>query len=363
MHKRAIGFLSALCIAGTAFMCSAVSSTPAIANPNFKGKAVKFIVPFSPGGGTDTFARITTKHMRQFIPGKPKTVIRNAPGGGSVIGANMGYKAKPNGLTLLVTSGSTVMENILRSKGVEYYLETMHPIYSAPSGLIYWTSPEVIKEPLDIFDTDQLIFGHISPTGGTGSLFVWAKELLGFTSKDIWGYEGGSAARGAFHQGEVNIGGESTIGFNSSMLSYLDKKEIVPMFQSGILDENGNVIREPAAPDVPTVAELYEMKYGKKPSGQAYEAYKLIVGTRTYGKAMLLPTETPAEVVAAYDQAVTEMIVDKGFLADAEKMNPGAPHFSGASLKKSYPQSVAAPPELLEFMKKVYREKYNATLE
>ena len=74
MHKRAIGLLSALFLLGTTFVLGAISSTPAIASPNFKGKAVKFIVPFSPGGGTDTFARITTKHMRQFIPGKPKTV-------------------------------------------------------------------------------------------------------------------------------------------------------------------------------------------------------------------------------------------------------------------------------------------------
>ncbi|MGA7277979.1 MAG: hypothetical protein WBW79_08585, partial [Desulfocapsaceae bacterium] len=210
---------------------------------------------------------------------------------------------------------------------------------------------------------EDLIFGHISPTGGTGSLYVWAKELLGFKSKDVWGYEGSSAARGAFHQGEVNIGGESTIGFNSSMLSYLENKQIVPMFQSGILDDNGNVIREPAAPDVPTVVELYEMKYGKKPSGQAFEAYKLIVGTRTYGKAMLLPTETPTDVIAAYDQAVAEMVQDKDFLADAEKMSPGAPHFYGGTLSKSYPQCVVAPEDLLKFMKKVYKEKYNATVE
>ncbi|MDI7259736.1 MAG: tripartite tricarboxylate transporter substrate-binding protein [Thermodesulfobacteriota bacterium] len=332
----------------------------ASAQPYFQGKVISFVVPYSAGGGTDVLGRMLSRHLSQYIPGNPSIVIRNMPGAGGMIGSHHVYFQKSSdGKTVLLTSGSDTNANILRLKGVEYYLEKMHPIYSIPIGAVIVYKPGLIKERKDILKTKGLIFGHTGPTGSTGSAFVWAKELLGFESKEIWGYDGGGPSRMAFISGETNVSGQTTVGYNASFKPLVDRNQAVPLFQTGLLDENGNVVKEEGAPDVPTVPELYEQIYGKKPTGPVWEAYKLIVGSSTYGKTVLLPTITPPNIVKIYRDAFAKMVKDPNFLKESDLLNPGAPHFIGDKLTSGYPKGVSGPPEVIQFMRKVLSEKYN----
>jgi tripartite-type tricarboxylate transporter receptor subunit TctC len=328
--------------------------------PHFKGKVITVVIPFSPGGGTDVLARMTFRHLRRHIPGNPSIVIRNMPGAQGIIGAHYVYFQKRlDGRKLLFSSGSNTNANLLRLKGVEHYLEKMHPVYSLPLGAVVVGKPGLIKERKDIVKAKGLIFGHTGPTGSTGSAFVWAKELLGFKSQEIWGYGGGGPSRLAFIAGETNVSGGTSVGYNASFKPYVDKGEAVVLFQTGILDENGNIVREKSIKDIPTVPEIYEQVYGKKPSGPVWDAYKLIVGNGTYGKAVLLPAKTPPEIVNIYRDAFVKMVKDPKFLKASAKLNPGVPHFVGKQLAESYPAGISGPQEVIRFMRKVLSEKYN----
>ena len=120
----------------------------------------------------------------------------------------------------------------------------MIPIISLMDGFVVFSKPSIVSKPEDIITAKGIIIGHTSPTGGGGSIIVWSKELLGFkTEKILFGYSGAPAAKLAFLQGEINTSGMGTLGFNSTLMPYVEKGEIVPVFQSGILDENGEVIR------------------------------------------------------------------------------------------------------------------------
>jgi tripartite-type tricarboxylate transporter receptor subunit TctC len=240
----------------------------------------------------------------------------------------------------------------------------MFPIYSNSTGRVYYTKPGLIAKPKDIMTTKGLIFGHGAATSGTTSGFLWAKELLGFeVEKMVLGYAGGSDARLAFLSGELNLSGETTLGYYSSIKSYVKKGEVVPVFQGGLLDSEGNIIREKAAPDVPTPAELYREVYGKAPSGLTWEAYKLVVGSSTYNKTLILPPNTPAEYVDIFRTAAAKMVKDPKFLAESQKMNPDSPHIIGKELVKGYPKGVSGEPEVIEFMKKLLSEKYSVVFD
>ena len=65
----------------------------------FKGKTVKIIVGFSPGGGYDTYARLIAATISEYIPGKPRVIVQNLPGGGGLRGLQTAMAAKPDGLT------------------------------------------------------------------------------------------------------------------------------------------------------------------------------------------------------------------------------------------------------------------------
>ncbi len=336
----------------------------ASAAPYYQGKIITFVVPSGAGGGTDISARMISKYLSKYLPGTPKIVIRDMPAAGGLVGANYVWHSKPNGLTCLITAGKTVVENVLRSRGTEYKLEEMYAVYSSPTGRVYYCKPGLITGPTDMMTAKGLIFGHGAATSGTTSGFLWAKELVGFeVQKMIFGYEGGSAARLAFLAGEINVSGETTLGYYSSIKSYVEKGEVKPVFQGGLLDSKGNLIREKAAPDIPTPAELYQKIHGRSPSGLVWEAYKLVAGSSTYNKTVLLPPNTPKEYVDIFRKASIEMVKDRAFLEESERMNPGSPHMVGEELAIGYPKGVSGPPEVIQFMRKVLTQKYDAVFD
>lgn len=69
-------------------------------------RPVRIIVPSSPGGGTDVFARILGQALGEQL--KQPFVIDNKPGASGNIGADLAAKAEPDGYTLLVASNSSL---------------------------------------------------------------------------------------------------------------------------------------------------------------------------------------------------------------------------------------------------------------
>jgi tripartite-type tricarboxylate transporter receptor subunit TctC len=88
---------------------------PANAQPiNFPNRPIRFILPFSPGGAPDTYARLIGK----FIAEKTgqAVIIENRPGGNSIVAAETVAKAAPNGYALLYTTGSHTINPSLYKK-------------------------------------------------------------------------------------------------------------------------------------------------------------------------------------------------------------------------------------------------------
>ena len=71
---------------------------PAHAQTNWPEKPIRFIVPYTPGGGTDT----VTRHLAEKITQDTQWafLIDNKPGAGGNIGMDVVAKAKPDGLTI-----------------------------------------------------------------------------------------------------------------------------------------------------------------------------------------------------------------------------------------------------------------------
>jgi tripartite-type tricarboxylate transporter receptor subunit TctC len=68
----------------------------------FPSKAVRLVVPFPAGGGTDIISRTLGQKLSEMW-GQP-VVIDNRPGGSAIIGTDVVAKSAPNGYTLLVTT-------------------------------------------------------------------------------------------------------------------------------------------------------------------------------------------------------------------------------------------------------------------
>jgi tripartite-type tricarboxylate transporter receptor subunit TctC len=77
-------------------------------------KPLRMIVPYPPGGGTDTFARTLGAKLTETLG--QQIVMENRPGAGGVIGADAAAKAAPDGYTLLIgqTSNLAINPNLMK---------------------------------------------------------------------------------------------------------------------------------------------------------------------------------------------------------------------------------------------------------
>src|SRR3954463_6532058 len=67
----------------------------------FKGKTVRMLIGFGPGGGYDLYARLVAQHMSRHLPGNPAIVPQNMPGAGSLLVANYLVDVAPRDGTVL----------------------------------------------------------------------------------------------------------------------------------------------------------------------------------------------------------------------------------------------------------------------
>jgi tripartite-type tricarboxylate transporter receptor subunit TctC len=93
--------------------CLPLAALPAAAQDFPKGP-VKIIVPFPPGGPTDTVGRLLAQKLQEAW-GQP-VLLDYKPGAGTVIGADFVAKSAPDGLTIGMVNSSLAVNPTLRKK-------------------------------------------------------------------------------------------------------------------------------------------------------------------------------------------------------------------------------------------------------
>src|SRR5882724_10322065 len=82
------------------------------ADAAYPNSVVRVIIPFPPGGPTDTMGRIIGQKLQELW-GQP-VIIDYKPGAGTVIGVDVVAKAPPNGLTIGIVNSSYPINPLLR---------------------------------------------------------------------------------------------------------------------------------------------------------------------------------------------------------------------------------------------------------
>ena len=83
------------------------------ARADWPDHAIKWVVPFGPGGANDLIARAAAEAVSKRL-GKP-IIIDNKPGAGAIIGADFVAKSKPDGYTWLIGAAGVVTNSMIRT--------------------------------------------------------------------------------------------------------------------------------------------------------------------------------------------------------------------------------------------------------
>ena len=292
-------------------MLAGAWSGPAAA-VDFSGKTVEFTIPFNTGGGSDAWARFFSPLMHEALPGKPTVQVKNVPGGGSTTGTNQWEaRAKPDGLEILGTSGSTQFPYLLGDPRVKYEYKHWPAVLATPTGGVVYLNPELgVKQAADIKKIQDKKMAYLSQGATSLDLVpLLSFELLGLQVDPIFGAKGRGDGRLAFERGEVNIDYQTTSAFLKNVKPLVDAGKAQPLFSWGALDESGKLVRDPTFPDLPHMGEVYETVHGKKPSGPAWNAWMAFFSAGFAAQKMVfLPENTPQEIVDAYSAAFQKIV-------------------------------------------------------
>ena len=328
---------------------------------NFSGKTIEWIIPFKAGGGSDKWARFYAPLLANELPGKPNVVVKNMPGGGSTKGANyFANNVKADGMTIFGSSGSTQFPFLLGDKRVRYDYANWQVVLGSGTGGVVYVSADLGITPNNIekLRNIKLKFGSQGATK-LDLIPLLAFEMLGLDVQAVFGMKGRKAGRLAFLRGETNIDYQTSSAYLKGVKEDVDAGKAVALMSWGALDANGNLIRDPNFPDIPHFAEVYEKINGKKPSGEAFDAWKTFFAAGFPAQKMVfLPKGTDADIVTAFSDAFARVIAAPDFKEKSKKRLGDYPQYTGSAAEDVKKVGTTVSPKAREWVRNWLTETY-----
>jgi tripartite-type tricarboxylate transporter receptor subunit TctC len=288
-------------------------AAPGIAQ-NYPSKPIRLIVPFPPGGGTDSVSRLVAQELQKSTGWT--IVVENKAGAGGMIGLQEAARARPDGYDIVMAQ----VDNMVIAPAVQR-TGTMDPVKDLTPVIQVASSPFLFMSSVDSkYKTlnDWVSEAKAKPntvtygTAGYGTFTHLAVELLqkagNFTAVQV-PYKGAAPAITDLLGGHIPM---AALSIASGM----------PHIQGGKVRGLAvtSAARSPALPDVPTVAE----------SGfPGFEANGWL--------GILVPNGTPPDVIAKLNSEIAKVMqsaeMKKQLLAQGVEARTSTPEQFGTFIK------------------------------
>jgi tripartite-type tricarboxylate transporter receptor subunit TctC len=307
---------------GIALAAMLLTGTTLAAAQGYPTKTIRMIVPFPPGGTTDTIARIVAQRMTETM-GQP-VVVENRSGAGGSIGADVVAKAAPDGYTILMHNVTFPMSSaaLVQANRSPYNVETDFAGISIAANVpMYITAhPSVpannLREYINLLQKDRNLRYNYGSTG-PGSYMHVVGEVIKHDEKVEMAhipFRGAAPMKQELLSGRIQLGGDQL----SSSLSEI---------RAGTLKAlaTNSAQRSPALPNVPTVREMGLPKL-------EMEGWN----------GLFAPAKTPKEIIDRLSREVAAAVknpeVQKRLAAIAAEPVGSTPAEQEAMLRKQFAQ-------------------------
>lgn len=232
-----------------AFTTLSLAGLPALAQQDFPNKPLRMVVPYAPGGGTDTIGRLLATKLAENL--KATVVVENKPGAGGVLGNDMVAKAQPDGYTILMGITVLVQQPALMAKLPYDVLKDLQPLAvaarSADLLMVHRDVPaNTVEELVKLAKADPRTYALGSYGNGTSS-HVHAAMLNSQAKLDlaIAHYKGAGPLMADLLGGQIKV-------------AFLDSTTASAQVNGGRVKVLGvtGARRSPLAPNAPTFTEL-----------------------------------------------------------------------------------------------------------
>jgi len=187
--------------------------------------------------------------------------------------------------------------------------------------------------------------------------------MLGLTVDPVFGIEGRGDGRLMFERGEANIDYQTSSAYLRSVVPLVEQELAVPIFTWGALDEEGNIVRDPTFPDLPTFKEVCEATEGCETSGVAWDAYKaFFISGFAAQKLVYLPGTASQEVVDMYTEAFQEIVARPDFDEISLETLGDYPQAIGQAAQVAHEAATTISPEAKQYVLDWLKEDYGITM-
>ncbi len=227
------------------------SASPALAQSaeSYPDRAVRIVVPYTPGGFNDTLARTASDYLTKVWD--ESVVVENRPGGNTLIGNTAVAQAKPDGYTLLITPlPFSALPGLYRDKMPYDALKDFEPVIWAGSTQNILTVKEgsPFKSVKDVIDYAKANPGKLNygSTGSGSSNHLSMELFLELTDTEMTHipYKGSAPAVTALLAGDIDVLFDNL----PNVYPNISAGKLVGLAATG-------ANRAPLLPDVPTVME------------------------------------------------------------------------------------------------------------
>lgn len=336
--------ISHACLAVTLFVGSApVAVFAAPADDFYRGKTVTYIVATAPGGAYDGYGRLTARYMEKHLPGSTFVVV-NRPGAGHMVGANMIYAAKPDGLTLGTFNMGVLYSQVVGLKAAQYDLGKMSWVGKAATDkrviMVSATSP--YKSFQDLRAAKEPVPFAVS---GVGSAAYSELQLLAnvfdLNLKLLPGYSGSDDDM-AMMRGEV-------VG------------------KMGAMAGQGGMVRAGRGRFIIQIGGARETEYGEMSYGadvaetpEQKAVMNLIASQGEMMRITVGPPAIPADRLALLRDVYRKAFADPQLLAEAEKLHYVIDVAVGEEIEKIVHAALDQPPRIVAMLKELQNAKPSA---
>lgn len=337
--------LTSLCATGM------IAAAPLPAHALEDGDTVKIIVPYSPGGGYDTQARLAAPYLQERLNAGPyddiTVVVENMRGGGGAIATAHVYNADPDGTTLLILDAESSLYQEMLADAPFHVAEFEYLAQQSSDSLVFQTRSDL---GFDSFQKalershEQPLLNAGSPGGGYGWVFPQLLvKLLEESGIDLrienLPISGTSDVIASMRRGEVEMNIGSHTGFRKAhdegVMDYLaafnDPDETV-------MCNDGSGGHQPC-PDAGEVMGMTE------------EIYKKLQPAARFRRIYVAPPQTDAETVENLRQAFAAVLQDPEFVKKAEAAQQPVTFLPGTKVSEDFAKEISLAEEYQEYLK------------
>lgn len=340
-RTHAVAMVGLACALTTATAQNAAASEMA---DHFKNKTVTILIPYGPGGTYDKYGQTFSRHMGQYIPGKPTVIVQHMPGAGGAKAMNFAYNVmQKQGYNMIVPLDNTVINQLLRPKKMRYDSAKFTWVGSSnqTNVILVVSTRKGITSLEDWKKSSTGLIGSSSGAASTSSLIPkYLLKALKLSGRVVAGYKGSSASILAIEQGEADMSAFNWLAWSSKVPHWFtgDKPFGKPIIQVGVW-------KDPDLKNVPMLEDVVP---------PAYKAGAKFLGSLgPLGRGLALPPGVKKEVIGSLRVAYDKMNADPAFAAELKKRALRLIPAKGADIQKTVEEAMTATtPEVVAFVRK-----------